>query len=113
MSRSTFSGPVKSTGGFIAGSDGTTITKILKGTVTVDLADLATVTAADKTMTITGAAAGDIVVLNPKTAALTAGMLIAQAHVSATDEVTVRVYNASGGSINEASATWYYLIIKS
>lgn len=113
MSRSTFSGPVKSTNGFIAGSDGTQITKILKGTVAVNLASLATVTAADLDITITGAVVGDTVILHPPAADMTAGLLVCQAWVAAADTVTVRVYNASGGTIDEASANWIYTLIRS
>lgn len=113
MSQSTFSGPVKSTGGLICGSDGTTITKIYKGTVAVDVASLLTVASADTSITITGAAVGDIVILNPPTTAATAGLLVCQAHVSATDTVKARIYNSSGGTIDEASGTWYYTLIRS
>lgn len=95
------------------GSDGTTITKILKGTVSVNLASLATVTAADLDVTITGAAVGDAVILQPPAADMTAGLLVCQAWVAATDTVTVRVYNASGGTIDEAAATWIYTLIRS
>lgn len=99
--------------GCSVGSTGTTLTTIIKGTVTVDLASLATVSAADKSITITGALTGDIVILNPPTTAMTAGMLVCQAHVSASDTVKCRVYNSSGGTIDEASATWTYCLIRS
>jgi hypothetical protein len=92
---------------------GTTITKVLKGTVAVDLASLATVTAADKDITIAGAAVGDTVIIQPPAADMTAGLLVCQAWVAATDTVTVRVYNASGSTIDEASATWVYTLIRS
>lgn len=104
---------IRADGGLAAGSDGTILTKFIKGTVAVDLASLATVTAADASITITGAVVGDIVILNPPTAAMTAGMLVAQAHVSAADTVKARVYNASGGTVDEASGTWTYLLIRS
>lgn len=110
---STTTGTLKAVGGLIAGSSGSTITFIKKGTVTVDLDSLDTVTAADKTLTITGAVAGDIVILCPPATAMTAGLLVCQAWVSAADEVKVRVYNGSGGTINEASATWAYTLIRS
>ncbi len=98
--------------GFKAGS-GTTITKILKGTVAVNLASLATVTAADLDVTITGAAVGDSVIIQPPAADMTAGLLVCQAWVAAADTVTIRVYNASGSTIDEASATWIYTLIRS
>ena len=117
-SAATFAQTVAVTGAFSAAASvavggGTAITKIVKGTVTVDPADLASVTAADKDITIAGAAVGDMVILHPPATALTAGFLICQAWVSATDTVTVRFYNASGGAINIASGTWAYCLIRS
>lgn len=113
MGRSTFSGPVKSTNGIEVGSDGTQITLIKKGTCTVDLPDIADADVGEATVTITGAAVGDIVVLVPPTAGLTAGLAVCGAQVSAANTVKVRVVNGSGGSINEASGTWYYVLIRS
>jgi hypothetical protein len=92
---------------------GTTITKILKGTVAVDLASMNTVTGADLDVTVTGAVVGDLVFMQPPAADMTAGLLVGQAWVAAADTVTVRVYNFSGGTINEASATWIYTLIRS
>jgi hypothetical protein len=113
MGRSTFSGPVKSTAGFIAGSDGTTITKILKGTVAIDIASLAAAAEADTEVTIAGAATGDVVIMCPPAAGLTAGMVLGGAWVSAANTVQIRIANASAGTVDEASGTWSYLIIKS
>jgi hypothetical protein len=113
MGQTNFSGPVKSTGGLIVGSGGTTVTKVLKGTVSVNPASLNNATAADESITISGAAVGDAVILNPPTAGLTAGMLIVGAWVSATDTVKVRLYNSTGAPINEAAADWTYTLIRS
>jgi hypothetical protein len=112
MSRTTFSGPVKSTGGFITGSDGSTITKILKGTVAVNLASLDTLTGADLDVAVTGAVVGDSVIFQPPATDMTAGLLVGQAWVAEADVVTVRVYNFSGGTINEGSADWIYTLIR-
>jgi hypothetical protein len=94
-------------------NSGTPITKIVKGTFTMDAADLATVTAADESVTVSGATVGDTVIVNCPATALTAGMLVCQAWVSATDTIKVRLYNASGGSINLASLTFTYCLIRS
>lgn len=112
MSTSTTVSQIRAAGVRV-GSTGTVLTKIEKGEITVDLASVNADTEADATATVTGAAAGDIVILNPKTAALTAGLLVCQAHVSAADTVKFRISNRSGGAIDEASATWYYVLIKS
>jgi hypothetical protein len=113
MGRSTFSGPIKSTNGIEVGSSGTQITTILKGSVAVNPASLADGAEADTSITITGAVVGDIVVLNPPTDALDAGIIVGQAHVSAADTVKVRIHNNSGGTVDVASGTWYYLLIRS
>lgn len=112
MSQTRFSGPLKSTAGLELGG-GTTITKILKGTCTVDLPSVADADVGEATVTVTGAVAGDIVILIPPTAGLTAGLAVCGAQVSAADTVKVRVVNGSGGAIDEASGTWYYLLIRS
>ena len=106
-------GTIQADGGLQVGSSGTTLTQISKGTVTVDVTSLDTVSSADISVTLTGAATGDLVVLIPPATAMTAGLLVAQAFVSAADTVKVRVYNSSLGTIDEASATWTYLLIKS
>jgi hypothetical protein len=106
-------GAISSDTSLQAGSSGTPLTLIKKGTVTVDLADLATTAVADNSITVTGAAVGDLVLLQPPAAALTAGLILAQAWVSATNTVKIRVYNPTGGSINEASGTWVYALIRS
>ncbi len=59
------------------------------------------------TITVTGAAAGDVVVVNPP--ALTTGLVFAGAGVTATNTVTVYAVNATASAINEAAATFRYL----
>jgi len=107
------SGPVYSTNGFAFGDSGTEITYIQRGTVSVNPASLNATTAADTSITITGAQTGDTVILNPPTAGLTAGMFVVGAWVSAADTVKVRLYNSTGGAIDEAAANWSYCLIRS
>lgn len=90
----------------------TGLTLIQRGTVSINPASLATVTSADTTVTLTGVATGDTVVLNPPTAGLTAGMQIGGVWVSAADTVKLRLYNGSGGTIDEAAANWTYAIFR-
>lgn len=131
MSATHFSGPVVSSNGFtgaltgdvvattvtastsVAIGSGTAITKVVKGTIAVNPSSLLTLTGEVLTLTITGAAVGDAVILHPPAAGLTAGMLVGQAYVSATDTVKVAVFNGSAGTIDEASATWIYTLIRS
>lgn len=79
-----------------------------KGTVTVDPASINATTVATQTFTLTGAATGDTVVLNPPTAGLTAGLLVLQVRVSAANTVAVTFHNTTGSAIDEASASWVY-----
>ena len=113
MGRSTFSGPVRSNAGFEASTSSTTITEVLRGTVSVDIPSLATTVSADVSVTIAGAVAGDSVVMNPPTAGLTAGLQIEGAWVSAANTVDVRIRNSSGGTIDEAAGTWSFYITRS
>lgn len=109
---STFTGPVISKNGFQAGVSGSSIQTIIRGQVTFDPASVAATTVADQTFTVTGALANDTVVINPPTTALTAGMLVCQAHVSAADTVKVRLYNTTGSPIDLASGSWTYCLIR-
>jgi len=112
MARSTFSGPITSQNGVRIGAAGTDIVRVVKGAITVDPANLAANTAAEETLTLTGAAVGDIVILQPPAAGINAGMLVCDVRVSAADEIKFRLLNSTGGAINVASADWNYLLIK-
>lgn len=113
MARSTFSGPVRSTNGFEFGTDGTQITKILKGTVSVNPSSLTTDTGEILTITLTGAVAGDTVILHPPAAGIDAGIMVGQAYVSAADTVKVQLWNLTGGTVDVAAANWIYTLIRS
>ncbi len=82
----------------------------LSGSATLDFPSIAGGGTAELTITVTGAAAGDAVVLGPP-AALEAG-LAATGRVSAADTVTVRMHNTTGGAVNPGSATWKARIVK-
>lgn len=98
----------------IAVGSGTIITKIIKGTMTVDPASLALAAVADLSVTVAGAAVGDIVVVNPPAAALAAGFIVAQVWVSATDTITLRFFNAAGTDpLDIGSGSWTYTLIRS
>lgn len=106
-------GTVKATSGLAAGSDGTTITKILKGTVSVVISALAAAAEEDKDVTITGAAAGDIVVVTPLEATMETGVAILGAWVVSADTVTIRIGNTHTSSLTGSTTNFSYLIIKS
>lgn len=80
---------------------------IATGTASVNLPNIADGATGSATFTLTGAAAGDVVVINPP--ALTSGLVFAGAAVTGANTVTVYALNASGGAIDEAAATFRYL----
>lgn len=85
---------------------------IAKGTVSVDLASMLTLTASEITLTISGAVLGDSVILNPIAAGNTAGIIYGGARVSAADTVKMRVFNGSAGTIDEAAQVWEFILIR-
>ena len=142
MASTTFSGPVHSANGFVGnfsngggasgspgaivasstvassstttiGATGTAIAKIIKGTVTIDPASLGPSVVGEETVTLTGAVVGDVVMLRPPTAGVDASIIIADARVTAVNEIKFRMFNPTVGSINVASGTWLYMLIRS
>ena len=84
---------------------------IITGTVSVDLPSIANAAVGEVTLTISGAAAGDVVVLSAP-ATLTAGLAPCGARVTAANTVKLRVANLSGGAVDEAAGTWSYVLIR-
>lgn len=93
------------------GDRGVTINGISTGTVSVDPPSAGAGLGVEITVTITGVAPGDIVVLTPPAAGITAGFVVGQAVVSAADTVKVRVINGTAGTVDVAAASWTYLWI--
>lgn len=81
---------------------------VKRGTVTIDPASVNATTVASQTFTLTGAATGDSLVINPPAAGLTAGLLVLQTFVSAANQITIVFYNTTGSPIDQASASWTY-----
>lgn len=80
---------------------GAVLSKILTATASVAFGTLAAGASADYTMTVTGAVAGDIVIINGQ-AAIPGGLTM-RAYVSGANTVTITVLNGSTGSITGAS----------
>ena len=108
MARTTFSGPVVSTNGFIAGS-GAAITKVLTATATLNFPSISAASQADLTITVTGAAVGDEVIMSLP-AAPAAGIVF-NAFVSATNTVTIRATNVTASPVDPASASYGVIVI--
>jgi hypothetical protein len=82
----------------------------LTATAALNFPNIVTLTSQELTITVTGAAVGDSVVLGPP-AAIEANLTWA-GYVSAADTVTIRVSNPTAGDINPASATWRATVLK-
>jgi hypothetical protein len=91
---------------------GTALTYIEKGTVAVDPASIATGAVGEVSISIANAKPGDTVLMTPPTAGLTAGLLVCDARCSAAGTVKVRIHNTTGGSVDEPSATWFYMLVR-
>lgn len=81
-------------------------------TATFDPASLASVTARDETVTVTGVKSGDIVVSFRGPDALESKYVVKGARVSADDTIVMRADNQSAASIDPASGTWTFLVAK-
>jgi hypothetical protein len=108
MALTTFSGPVRSLNGFIAGN-GNTITKVLSGSASLDFGSIGAAAQAGLTITVTGAAVGDEVIM-ALPAAPAAG-LVFNAFVSATDTVTIRASNITAAPVDPAAASYGVIVI--
>jgi hypothetical protein len=95
------------------GATGTALTLVKKGTIAVTLAATAAAAEEDVSLTITGAAVGDIVIMTPLDAAMETGVAIVAAWVSATNTVKVRVSNLHTSSLTGSTANWQYCLIRS
>jgi len=110
MARTTFSGPVASTNGFIPGV-GATITDVLTATATIDFPSITAASTSDSTgITVTGAAVGDAVFVGTP-ATIEAGLVVT-GYVSATNTVKVRAANVTALAINPASGAFKVVVIK-
>lgn len=91
---------------------GTAISKVLTATATLDFADQAPSSQEDLTITVTGAAEGDPVIIGAPAAAHTTNVMF-QAWVSSSDTVTVRfTHNDAVGNHNPDSGTFRVTIIQ-
>lgn len=83
---------------------GAQMTRLLRGTATVDFGSLPDGDTTSTTVTVTGAALGDVVLGVSHTVAVPGGMILA-GNVTASNTVTVTLHNESGGTVDLASGT--------
>jgi hypothetical protein len=108
MALTTFSGPVRSLNGFIAGN-GNTITKVLAASASLNFGSIGAAAQADLTITVTGAAVGDEVIM-ALPAAPAAGIVF-NAFVSAANTVTIRASNITAAPVDPDAATYGVIVI--
>lgn len=89
---------------------GTSLAGILSTTAVLDFGSISAQSSAELTVTLTGAAIGDIALLGPPDSA--AADISFFAFVSATDTVTVRAVNATAGSVDPASGTYRVAVLQ-
>lgn len=77
---------------------------------TVDLGSVAANTSEEETATVTGVRTGDIVLVRKQS--LEAGIVIADARVSADDTVTMQVINATGSAVDAASQSMDFIVFR-
>ena len=98
------------TGTIAVGASGSVIKKIAYATVSINPASISTVSRAVTPFTITGARVGDMLIVSPP-ATLNDDLLFVGAKVTGDDEGSIYLYNPTGGSIDDAAATWQYVWI--
>lgn len=109
MATTTFSGPVVSQNGFIAGTGSATVTKVRSGSASLNFGSIGAAAQADLTITIAGAAVGDEVIM-ALPAAPAAGIIF-NAFVSAANTVTIRASNITASPVDPAAATYGAIVI--
>lgn len=97
-------------GGLKVGPDGEAVNRIDTGTTSLNPGSIASVTRGTVTFTLTGAAAGDMIHMQPP-ATLNDDLLFVGAEVTSADTVTVYLYNPTGGAIDDGALTWRYIWI--
>lgn len=109
------SGPVAATTlsastSLAVGASGVAVKQLNSGSVSVNPGTLAAGAELDISVTITGAAAGDIVQVMPPNAAAETGLSVALVWVSAADTVKIRVSNLNAvAALVGGAQNWTYL----
>jgi hypothetical protein len=83
---------------------------LFTGTFTLDPSSLTTLTGEVATITVPGVLATDVATVSPQTA-LTTGIIISYVRCAA-NTITMGIFNATGGTIDQASGTWNFAVVR-
>jgi hypothetical protein len=103
---STLSG-VTTVDGLQIGADGSYITNFVTGTVSVNATTRGSVN-----VTITGLDTNDRILLQQPPSGLNSGLLYCGTDVTASNTVTIYLYNSTAGGIDDSANTWKYTYFK-
>jgi hypothetical protein len=95
--------------GLVVGSSGATIKGIYSGTKSIVIAADAAAAEEDITVSISGVAAGDLVLWSPLNASMETGVGTVASWVSAGDTVKIRISNLNGSSLVGSTQNWTYV----
>ena len=98
-------------GDFTLGVNGTVLTEAIKAAVVVDVTSVPANGAVTQNFAVPNAAVGSSVMVSPS-GALTNGLVLGYARVSAANTVEVKFTNTTGAAIDPASLTYYITVIR-
>lgn len=87
---------------------GSALRRVTTGTTSLNPASIAATTRGSVTFTLTGAAAGDLIHMQPP-ADVNDDLIFVGAEVTSANTVTVYLYNPTVGAIDDAATTWRYI----
>lgn len=102
-------GGLNSTNSLTVGASGVAIKKIAAGTVAIDFDSTPAQGSDSETVTVTGVAVGDIVIVSPRSNPAAGVAYEANARVTTDNTIQVRMVNASSGTVDPAEVTFDYL----
>lgn len=94
-------------GGLVIGPTGGLIKTLKTATVSINPASIAATTRGATTFTVTGAAVGDLLIMQPP-ATLNDDLVFAGCAITAADTGTVYLYNTTAGAIDDVALSWVY-----
>lgn len=89
---------------------GSTLSKFLKGAVSVNPANIVAGTKAAIVVAVPGAVVGNFIEFNPP-AGLNGGLVFSGAVVTGANQATIYLFNSTEADIDDGAANWIYLLI--